>query len=132
MKTNRMIKGVTLSLFLLITAASTTALAQQIAVRGETVYTMAGQPITDGVVLIRNGKIERVGSQNVVVAMRVKVDSTLSFHCFDEDFQSQIARRQLGSVAFRSRNLVAIFLGLHELLADQRSRFSPRPGEWTS
>lgn len=33
-----------------------------IAVRGETVYTMAGQPITDGVVLIRNGKIERVGA----------------------------------------------------------------------
>lgn len=33
----------------------------QVAVRGETVYTMAGQPITDGVVLMREGKIERVG-----------------------------------------------------------------------
>lgn len=33
----------------------------QIAVRGETVYTMAGEPIKDGVVLINNGKIERVG-----------------------------------------------------------------------
>lgn len=33
----------------------------QLAVRGETVYTMAGQPIRDGVVLIREGKIERVG-----------------------------------------------------------------------
>lgn len=35
--------------------------AQQLAVRGETVYTMAGQAIQDGVVLIRNGKIEQVG-----------------------------------------------------------------------
>lgn len=66
MKTNRMLKAITLSLFLLISAASTTALAQQIAVRGETVYTMAGQPISDGVVLIRNGKIERVGSARQV------------------------------------------------------------------
>jgi imidazolonepropionase-like amidohydrolase len=33
-----------------------------IAVRGETVYTMAGQPLRDGVVLIRDGKIERVGA----------------------------------------------------------------------
>lgn len=33
----------------------------QVAVRGETVHTMAGAAITDGVVLIRDGKIERVG-----------------------------------------------------------------------
>jgi imidazolonepropionase-like amidohydrolase len=37
------------------------AAAQQLAVRGETVYTMAGAPIRDGVVLIRDGKVERVG-----------------------------------------------------------------------
>jgi imidazolonepropionase-like amidohydrolase len=36
--------------------------AAQLAVRGETVYTMAGDPIEDGVVLIRDGKIERVGA----------------------------------------------------------------------
>ena len=36
-------------------------LQAQVAVRGETVYTMAGAPIPNGVVLIRNGKIERVG-----------------------------------------------------------------------
>jgi imidazolonepropionase-like amidohydrolase len=36
-------------------------IAQQIAVRGETVYTAAGAPIKDGVVIITNGKIERVG-----------------------------------------------------------------------
>lgn len=35
--------------------------AQQIAVLGETVYTMAGAPLRDGVVLMRDGKIERVG-----------------------------------------------------------------------
>jgi len=35
---------------------------QPLAVRGETVYTMAGQPIRDGVVLVRGGKIERVGA----------------------------------------------------------------------
>lgn len=33
----------------------------QIAVRGETVYTMAGEAITNGLVLIKDGKIERVG-----------------------------------------------------------------------
>lgn len=34
----------------------------QIAVKGETVYTMAGSPIQDGVVLINDGVIERVGT----------------------------------------------------------------------
>jgi imidazolonepropionase-like amidohydrolase len=41
-------------------------LAAQVAVRGETVYTMAGPPIDDGVVLIRAGKIERVGPASQV------------------------------------------------------------------
>jgi len=45
---------------LLLLASSPLAHAQ-IAVRGETVHTMAGAPIQDGVVLIRAGKIERVG-----------------------------------------------------------------------
>lgn len=35
--------------------------AAQVAVRGETVHTMAGPPIRNAVVLIRDGKIERVG-----------------------------------------------------------------------
>jgi imidazolonepropionase-like amidohydrolase len=43
---------------LLATAAPATG---QIAIRGETVYTMAGAPIQDGVVLVRDGRIERVG-----------------------------------------------------------------------
>jgi imidazolonepropionase-like amidohydrolase len=39
----------------------------QVAVRGETVYTMTGQqPLQDGVVLMRDGKIERVGPASQV------------------------------------------------------------------
>jgi imidazolonepropionase-like amidohydrolase len=38
----------------------------QIAVRGETVHTMAGAPVRDGVVLVRGGKIERVGPASSV------------------------------------------------------------------
>lgn len=38
----------------------------QIAVRGETVYTMSGASIRDGVVLVRGGKIERVGPASSV------------------------------------------------------------------
>ena len=38
----------------------------QIAVKGETVWTMAGEPITNGVVLIKNGKIEAVGPASSV------------------------------------------------------------------
>jgi imidazolonepropionase-like amidohydrolase len=37
-----------------------------IAVGGELVYTMAGEPIRDGVVLVRDGKIERVGTAGEV------------------------------------------------------------------
>lgn len=50
-------------LIIVATAQSSTA---QIAVRGETVHTMAGPPIKDGVVLIKGGKIERVGSASQV------------------------------------------------------------------
>ncbi|MEP6849843.1 MAG: amidohydrolase family protein [Acidobacteriota bacterium] len=38
----------------------------QLAVKGETVWTMAGEPILNGVVLINNGKIEAVGTQSSV------------------------------------------------------------------
>lgn len=38
----------------------------QIAVKGETVWTMAGDPITNGVVLIKDGKIEAVGSADKI------------------------------------------------------------------
>ncbi|HEX7240963.1 MAG TPA: amidohydrolase family protein [Longimicrobiaceae bacterium] len=38
----------------------------QLAVRGETVHTMAGPPIRDGVVLVRDGRVERVGPASQV------------------------------------------------------------------
>jgi imidazolonepropionase-like amidohydrolase len=50
-------------LTIIISAASAWA---QVAVRGETVYTMAGPALRDGVVLIRDGKIERVGPSSTV------------------------------------------------------------------
>jgi imidazolonepropionase-like amidohydrolase len=40
--------------------------AAQIVVRGETVYTMAGTPIKNGVLLIKDGKIEAIGTANTV------------------------------------------------------------------
>ncbi|MEJ8756436.1 amidohydrolase family protein [Pontibacter sp. H259] len=46
----------------------------QIAVKGETVYTMAGTPIKNGVVLIKDGKIEAVGA-NLQVPQNYKVYS---------------------------------------------------------
>lgn len=38
----------------------------QLAVRGETIHTMAGPAIRDGVVLVRDGKIERIGPASAV------------------------------------------------------------------
>lgn len=38
----------------------------QIAVLGDTIYTMSGSKIVNGVVLINNGKIEKVGHQNEI------------------------------------------------------------------
>jgi imidazolonepropionase-like amidohydrolase len=56
-----------LSLLLLLSVFTLSSNASaQIAVRGETVYTMAGEPIKDGVVLINNGKIERVGAASAI------------------------------------------------------------------
>ena len=40
------------------------SLAQQIAIKGETVHTSAGDPITNGVVLISDGLIEQVGPES--------------------------------------------------------------------
>lgn len=45
----------------IIVTAATVAGHAQLAVRGETVWTMAGAPIQNGVVLLNNGKIEAVG-----------------------------------------------------------------------
>ena len=50
-----------LILLLLIIGAFSYEASAQVAVRGETVYTMAGEPLRDGVVLMSGGKIERIG-----------------------------------------------------------------------
>jgi imidazolonepropionase-like amidohydrolase len=51
---------------LVISIIATADASAQVAVRGETVYTMAGPAIRDGVVLVRDGKIERVGPASAV------------------------------------------------------------------
>ena len=60
MKISKLTKRTFSLLFALVMAVP--AAFGQLAVRGETVWTMAGEPISNGVVLIRNGKIERVGT----------------------------------------------------------------------
>ena len=57
------------SLVLLVTLLFFTCVenaSAQVAVRGETVYTMTGAPIRDGVVVITNGKIESVGAASEI------------------------------------------------------------------
>lgn len=54
--------GIRSLLFAGFAVLSGTAFAQNLAVKGETVYTMAGAPIQGGVVIIHDGKIERVGA----------------------------------------------------------------------
>lgn len=64
---SRVIRRCALCLFALVISIVATANASaQVAVRGETVHTMAGPAIRDGVVLIRDGKIERVGPASSV------------------------------------------------------------------
>ena len=59
-------KNGVLLLALALAVVIPSSLQAQVAVRGETVHTMAGPPISDGVVLIRDGKIERVGPASSV------------------------------------------------------------------
>lgn len=57
------IKFILLAGFLLMNLQ---ARAQTYAVKGETVYTISGEPITDGVVIVRDGKISQVGPASSV------------------------------------------------------------------
>ena len=59
-------KNGVLLLALALAVVIPSSLQAQVAVRGETVHTMAGPPISDGVVLICDGKIERVGPASSV------------------------------------------------------------------
>ena len=51
---------------LVLTAVASSAWAQDVAVRGDRVYTSAGDPIENGVVVVRDGKIAAVGSADSV------------------------------------------------------------------
>ncbi|MBX3292494.1 MAG: amidohydrolase family protein [Acidobacteria bacterium] len=60
MRNNRLTTLITTAfVFALLAAFNASA---QIAVKGETVWTMEGSPITNGIILIKNGKIEAVGT----------------------------------------------------------------------
>ena len=54
-------KKLTLHLITLVSLLAATAGAEDIAVQGEIIHTMAGEAIRDGVVLIKDGKIKSVG-----------------------------------------------------------------------
>ena len=54
------------SLIGIIPFVSSTIASAQVAVRGETVYTMAGRTLKDGVVVMKDGKITAIGSANDV------------------------------------------------------------------
>ncbi|MBN9662680.1 MAG: amidohydrolase family protein [Acidobacteria bacterium] len=53
-------RGGALKRILVLLAALAPVASAQIAIQGETVYTMAGAPLKNAVVLVRDGKIERV------------------------------------------------------------------------
>lgn len=59
----RILKTLLIAVFAI--AASNISYAQ-IAVKGDTVYTSNGNPIENGIVLIKNGKIENVGKQSAI------------------------------------------------------------------
>ena len=63
---------ITRALVILTLSQMTPAMGQDLAVRGQKVYTMAGDPIENGVVLIENGKIK-----NVVRGDRVRLSDNL-------------------------------------------------------
>jgi imidazolonepropionase-like amidohydrolase len=56
----------TLWMLLVLIASSPLLLPAQVAIRGERVYTSAGPAIADGVVIIRDGKVQQVGPSSQV------------------------------------------------------------------
>lgn len=61
---NRFLAGILV--LALAALVSSDATAAEVAVRAKTIYTMEGDPITDGVVVIRDGKIAAVGAAGSV------------------------------------------------------------------
>ncbi len=59
-----------------LVAFAVASLVAQVAVRGGIIYTMTGAPIKDGVILLKDGKIERVGpSADVAIPSNYRVIS---------------------------------------------------------
>jgi imidazolonepropionase-like amidohydrolase len=56
----------TLWMLLVLIASSALILPAQVAIRGEKVYTSAGPTIADGVIIIRDGKVQQVGPASQV------------------------------------------------------------------
>lgn len=75
MKDNVKFTGLVLAVMIFSVSLFVETANAQIAVKGETVYTMNGNAISNGVVLISDGKIERVGSAN-----RVRIPSGYEVH----------------------------------------------------
>ena len=50
-----------ISIYLLLLVFIPAAISAQVAVRGKKVYTMAGPPVEDGIVIVREGKITAIG-----------------------------------------------------------------------
>ncbi len=61
-----MIRAIRLKTILFLILFTAVSLHAQLAVKGETVYTMSGAPIADGIVLISTGKITAVGKAGEV------------------------------------------------------------------
>ncbi len=53
-------------LLLSLAAAPLASRAENLAISGDTIYTMSGLAIHNGVVLVRDGKIEAVGAADIV------------------------------------------------------------------
>jgi len=60
----------TLWMLLVVIASSPLILLAQVAIRGEKVYTSAGPAIADGVIIIRDGKVQQVGPSSQVKVPR--------------------------------------------------------------
>jgi len=65
MRLTRFLLSLTL-LALIVLGGALQPAAAQLAVRADTVYTMAGPPVVDGVVLVQDGQVEQVGAANEV------------------------------------------------------------------
>ncbi|MDG2223638.1 MAG: amidohydrolase family protein [Rubripirellula sp.] len=57
---------ITLFLVVFTSLIGGSQLSAQVAIHGETIYTMAGDPIKDGVVVVRDGKISAIGRADAI------------------------------------------------------------------